>query len=129
MKHGTTSTRKTGASARPAPRKKAKVLVRRKVREPLSLASKAKVKAHPSIDYADLVRQVVERGKPVRVPGRPVALMPLHAVARLRKLEQAARARAAQEAEDRADAEAFRAHEREPGEWKPWSALRSAALA
>ena len=127
MKHGTTSTRKAGASARPAPRRKA--LVRRKGREPASVASKAKVKAQPVIDYADLVRQVVERGKPVRVPGRPVALMPLHAVARLRKLERAARARAAREAEDRADAEAFLAHEREPGEWKPWSALRSAIQA
>jgi hypothetical protein len=27
-------------------------------------------------------------------------------------------------AEDRADAEAFLAHEREPGEWKQWAELR-----
>jgi hypothetical protein len=32
-------------------------------------------------------------------------------------------------AADRADGEAFLAHEREPGEWKPWAELREKIVA
>lgn len=42
-----------------------------------------------------------------------------------RTAPQPARVRAA----DRADGEAFLAHEREPGEWKPWAELREKIVA
>ncbi len=59
----------------------------------------------------DDVRQAIE-GVERQWVGEPVAIL------------AAARAYLEiREAEDRADAAAFLAHEREPGEWKPWSAL------
>jgi len=118
MAKHSTSARKAGTYVRRATGQKAV-----KVAAPRS-ASKAQAKPRVSVDYAALVRRVEDRGQPVRVPGRRVAVVPLATLERLRELERAAR-----EAEDRADAEAFLRHEREPGDWKPWSELRPNAVA
>jgi hypothetical protein len=81
------------------------------------VAARAK-RAGTAVNFAAIAREVEEHGRACPVPGRKLAMVPLAYLRRMRQLERRV-------AEDEADAQAFLAREREPGEWRPWSEIRA----